>query len=292
MREIHLTVDSVDGHPLAATVYEPLRHPIAAVQISSATGVPQRYYRPYAEFLASQGFAVLTYDYRGIGGSRFHGAHPGQLTMHNWGARDYASILQYLHQRYTHLPLLAVGHSVGGQLLGLAPNNHLLTAAIGIAAQSGYWGHWPLRLRPRMIALWYLGIPALLALKGKIPAGIMGDELPAGVAREWARWCRHPDFITNDRGEPLRQHFEGYRGRLRLYAIADDALYAPPAAVTALAAMYRNADVEVRSLRPSDYGLSRIEHFGFFRGTMPKAAWQHTADWLRGAITPQLSRAA
>lgn len=292
MREVHLTVESIDGHPLAGTLYEPGRLPLAAVQLNGATGVPRRYYRAYAQFLAERGFVVLTYDYRGMGDSRFHAARPGQVTMRNWGERDYASMLQYLHERHPQLPLLAVGHSVGGQLLGLAPNNHLVTAALGIAAQSGYWRHWPLRLQPRMAALWYGLIPALLALKGRIPKGWMGEELPAGVAREWARWCRTPHFISDEHGQPLREYFRGYRGKLRLVAIADDEQFAPQAAVQALAGFYDNADVEVRTLQPRDHGLKRIGHFGFFRADMPRAAWQETGNWLSAALAPTLRKAA
>ena len=65
MREVHLTLEAGDGHPLAATLYEPAR-PLAAVQINSATGVPRRYYAAYARVHAAQGFAVLGYDYRGL----------------------------------------------------------------------------------------------------------------------------------------------------------------------------------------------------------------------------------
>lgn len=292
MREIHLTLEAVDGHPLAATLFEPPGKPLAAVQINGATGVPRRYYGAYARFLSDQGFAVLTYDYRGIGDSRFHAARDEQISMLNWGERDYASMLQHLHERYPQRPLLAVGHSVGGQLLGLAPNNHLLTAALGIAAQSGYWGHWPRHLQPQTAALWYLVFPLLLALRGRIPKGVMGEELPAGIAGEWARWCRNPAYISDVQGQPLRRWFRSYTGRMRLLAISDDLRYAPPAAVQALAGFYENANVEVATLRPQEVGMRRIGHFGFFQPRMARTAWQQTADWLRAAATSPLSQAA
>jgi predicted alpha/beta hydrolase len=292
MREIHLTFEAADGHPLAGTCHEPSSPPIAAVLINGATGVPRRYYAAYARFLAQQGFAVLSYDYRGIGNSRFHAAKPAQLTMRNWGERDAAAALDHLHTRYPRLPLLAVGHSVGGQLLGLMPNHHKLAGAIGIAAQCGYWRLWPRTLQPRMAALWYLLIPALVALRGEVPRGVMGEALPAGVAREWARWCRHPDFIVDARGRALREHFENWRMPLRLYAIADDRLYAPQAAVERLASYFTRIAPELQVLQPRDLGVRAIGHFGFFRASMPKRAWQETADCLRGWVQPAMRRAA
>lgn len=292
MREIHVTLEASDGHPLAATLYEPETSAVAAVQINSATGAARRYYAAYARFLCDQGFVVLCYDYRGIGDSRWHAASPQQITMRNWGEIDYASALQWLHQRYPHLPLLAVGHSVGGQLLGLAPNNHLIDAALSVAAQSGYWRHWPLHLQPVLASIWHLGIPGAVALTGKLPAALMGVELPAGVAREWARWCRHPDFVVDARGTALREGFERYAGKLLMIAIADDAFYAPPRAVEALSRFYLNAGVELRTVDPREHGLRSIGHFGFFRPTMPRRAWQDTADWLHAASRPTLRRAA
>ncbi len=291
MREIHLTLVAADGHPLAATFYAPARA-FAAVQINGATGAPRRYYAAYARFLAAQGFAVLTYDYRGTGDSRWHAADPQQLTMRHWGEHDYACALHWLQQRHPTLPLLAVGHSVGGQLLGLAPNNAQLTAALGVAAQSGYWRHWPWHLQPAMAALWHLAVPAAVALSGRLPAPLMGVELPAGVAREWARWCRHADFIVDAQNQALRAGFDRYQGPLLMLAIADDPFYAPPRAVAALAGCFRRAQVELRTLDPRAHDQTAIGHFGFFRPTMPQRAWQDTADWLSAAARPQLRRAA
>lgn len=285
MREIHTTLESRDGHPLAATLYEPEKAPRAAVQINAATGVPRRYYAAYARFLAERGFAVLTYDYRGIGQSVWPRQVSGAaLRMRHWGEHDLAATLDWLQQRYPGLPIAAVGHSAGGQMLGLADNNHLAKAALSIASQSGYWGHWPQRLRPVMAALWHVVLPGSVALFGRVPAAVMGAELPAGVALQWASWCRHPDYITHRSGQPIRQHFASYRGPMRFYAIADDAFYAPLNAVQALAGFYRNARTEVRVLQPADHGLRQISHFGFFRASMPQAAWQETADWLAQAL--------
>jgi predicted alpha/beta hydrolase len=291
IHEIHLTLSADDGHLLAATLFEPARPPYAAVQINGATGVPRRYYRAYAQYLAAQGYAVLCYDYRGIGDSRWHGAVPAQIRMRDWGERDLAAMLQWLKQRYPQLPLYAIGHSAGGQLLGLAANNHLVDAALAIASQSGYWRLWPSRLQPLMAALWYGVLPAVVAVHGRVPAALMGSELPGGVAREWARWCRNPHYISDARGRPLREYFDACRGRMRFYAIADDDFYAPLAAVRALAGFYRHADTDVRVLDGRAHGLRRVGHFGFFRSDA-RVLWPLTLDWLRDAATPRLPIAA
>lgn len=278
-----IRIDAGDGYPLAARLYEPAGETIAAVQINGATGVPQRYYAAYARYLARQGFAVLTYDYRGIGQSRSREWQGEAPRMLHWGERDLAATLDWLHARYPGLPLLAVGHSGGGWLSGLAANNHLLRAQFTVASQNGYWRHWPARLQPVLAGLWHLAMPAATRTFGKLPAALMGAELPAGVARDWARWCRHPQFITDERGRPLRAHFQSWQGRLRLTALADDDFYAPQRAVRALAPLYASAQTEVVVCEPRRYGVRAIGHFGYFRAHMPQALWQEGADWLRAA---------
>ncbi|WP_169577460.1 alpha/beta hydrolase family protein [Sinimarinibacterium sp. CAU 1509] len=291
MREIHLTLSAADAHPLAATLFEPSRPPQAAVLINSATGVPRGYYRAYAQFLAHRGFAVLCYDYRGIGNSRFHGARNEQLTMRNWGELDAAAAIDYLGTRYPRRSLLAIAHSVGGQLIGLAANNEQLDAVLCVAAQSGYWRHWPQRLQPVMAAIWHLLVPVAATLSDPLPQRLLGAELPRGIAREWARWCRHPEFIVDAQGRSLHAGFERYRGRMRFITISDDAFYAPPQAGQALARKYRNAQVELSQLTPAMLGVEAIGHFGYFRNGMAPA-WQDSADWLRNAIPHSQHKAA
>lgn len=293
MREIHTTLVARDGHLLAATLYEPASRPFAAVQINSATAVPRRYYRDYAKFLSDRGFVVLTYDYRGIGDSKFRGAIAREdIRMLHWGTRDLPAALQYLHERHPRLPLLTVGHSAGGQMLGLAPNNHLVTAALGVAAQSGYWKHWPLKLRAKMLFMWNVMLPLMVAVYGKVPASVLGGDMPGGVAMEWSRWCRNPHYISDERGQAIREHFHAYTGPMRFYAVADDLEYGPEAAVRALAGFYRNAQAEVRVIEPRAYGMKSIGHFGFFRKSMTLKAWEETAAWLTAQVYPKLSAAA
>lgn len=293
MHTTYLNFPAADGYPLAGTLFEPKQPAVAAVLISAATGAPQRYYADYARYLARQGFIAMTYDYRGIAGSRWPAVRRGRkLRMRHWGERDMAGALQQLSQRYPGLPILALGHSVGGQLLGLAPNNHRVTAQLSIAAQSGYWGHWPLRQRLLAAACWNLVVPGAVALFGRLPEWVIGCELPAGIALEWARWGRNPHFISDDRGAPIREHFERYRGRMRFYAVADDSVWGPARAVEALAGFYRHADTELRLMRPQDHGIGSIGHFGFFRSSMPASLWRETAQWLRDAARPALRQAA
>ncbi|MDP1752240.1 MAG: alpha/beta fold hydrolase [Reyranella sp.] len=266
-----------DGVTLAATLFEPRTPNGGAVLINSGTGIPRQFYAAFAAHLASRGFAVLTYDYRGIGGSP---ALPS-ATMEEWGGVDQASMIDHLASLAPGTQRAVIGHSFGGQVLGLADNIGDLRAAVLICTQSGHWRHWPPgKRRLRMLALWWLFIPGLTALTGRFPGSWVGTaNLPSGIARSWARWGRSPHYVCDAAGRPLRPHNHEVTFPLRWLSFTDD-LIAPLSAVEALLPYYPNASIERRHLSPADLGADAVGHFGFFRKSMPRPAWDEIADWL------------
>lgn len=57
------------GHALAGTLFAPAAPPRGAVLIAPATGIRRGFYAPFAEWLAAQGFGVLSFEFQGIGDS-------------------------------------------------------------------------------------------------------------------------------------------------------------------------------------------------------------------------------
>ena len=132
-----ITVPATDGYPLAATLFLPRGAKRHAVLINSATAVPRKLYRGFAGYLAKRGCAVLTYDYRGTGDSRQQVLtgynQPKSLvgfkaSMSDWAAQDIAATVAWMRERYKALPFAYVGHSFGGQALGLLPNTRRFRA--------------------------------------------------------------------------------------------------------------------------------------------------------------------
>lgn len=266
-----------DGVKLAATFFKPRKPGSGAVLINSGTGIPRQFYAAFAQHLAEHGFAVLTYDYRGLGGSQ----KPADATMEQWGAIDQASMIDHLRALAPDAARAVVGHSFGGQVLGLADNIGELSAAVLVCSQSGYWRHWPDgRARLRMLALWWLFIPTLTTFTGRFPGAWIGTaDLPKAVARSWARWGRSRHYVCDERGRPLRPFNEMVAFPVRWLSFADDPI-APFSAVEALRGYYPRASVEREHLVPADFGVAAIGHFGFFRRSMPRRAWDALAAWL------------
>lgn len=276
-----ITLQAPDGVSLTGDLVLPPGPPCAAVVIAPAMGVRRRYYAAFARFLARRHqLASLTIDYRGIGDSRGAALRRTRASLTDWGELDLAAATDELARRFGGLPLRFVGHSVGGQLMGFVPDAPF-ERALFVGSQSGHWRHWDGARRAGMALLWHAVIPASTFALGYLPGRALGggEDVPGGVARQWARWGRHPDYLGVSAREREGAWFGAWRGTLRTYAIADDA-YAPERAVRALAEMYSGAAREVRVIAPRDIGARAIGHFGFFRERFEPTLWEDAAGFL------------
>jgi predicted alpha/beta hydrolase len=271
-----VVVPARDGYQLSGTVFLPERHdPARVALVGSAMAVRQRFYAPFARFLARQGFTVLTFDYRGSEGGGREKSSGAEL--HDWGELDLSGAIDWLEKTYNATGVRVVAHSVSAQLLGLAANNDRLGPVVLVAPQSGYWRlfGWPFKIV--VAAAWYAAFPVLAAAFGRLPAFVLGGiELPAGVAKEWARWGRHPDYILSHSPD-TRAGFGRIVSPLLVFSMADDR-FAPPAAVAEIVSWYGSRQVERRVLTPPPRGF--IGHFGFFREGAARDAWEQTASFL------------
>ena len=125
----------------------------------------------------------------------------------------------------------------------------------------------------------YVTLPLLVKVFGYMPWSWIGsaEDLPAGVALQWSRWCRDPDYLLGDRSLPL-QRFADFKAPVLAYSIDDDK-WGTRRAVDAMMSAYPN--VERRYIDPSRYGLLELGHVGYFR---PESAdvWAEGIEWLHG----------
>jgi predicted alpha/beta hydrolase len=287
-----ITFPATDGYVLGATLFLPRGAKRHAVLINSAAAVPRRIYRGFAGYLARRGYAVLTYDYRGTGDSRQRSLvgynQPRSLvgfkaSMSDWAALDVTAAVAWMRERYKALPLNYVGHSFGGQALGLLANNTEVSRALLIAAQAGYWRLMAAPERYRVVAMLNLvGIP-LTRVLGYAPGWSgLGEDLPKGVFEQWAGWIMKPRYLFDDPNLKTLSNFAGYKGALRSLCLSDDP-WATRAAVELLCSGFTSAKPEILTITPADAGASKIGHLGFFRPEHRDTLWRGAAEWMEAA---------
>ncbi len=265
-----------DGYALGAQVFAPAGAPRAISVVVPALGVTQRMYRNFAASLASEQIATVTFDYRGMGESKPERLRGFDATVTDWATLDLPAAIDFARDRFGALPTFAVGHSIGGQLLGLCPRAPSLAGALLVAAQSGYWKNWSGVGRALMFTHWHV-MPLIARAVGYLPMAAVrqGEDVPLGAALEWARWGRDRRYVLSS---PLAAH-AALELPLRAYVVSDDG-YAPPESVRALARFYARADVEVRELTPAALGTRAIGHFGLFRREFRETFHREAARWI------------
>ena len=279
-----LTLNSPDGPRLGARLFHPPQgQPTkAAVLIGGAMGVRQDYYQPFAQWLATQGYAVMSFDYRGMGDSR-HGPLRGfEADLFSW-ARDTDTAIEALMQAAPGVPLVLVGHSLGAQLPGLLKHRDRVAGLVSVAAGSGYWRDNAPQLKRIVLYFWHVLVPVATALCGYFPGRRIGKvgDLPAGVVLQWRRWCMNPRYHVGAEGTPVREQFEGARFPVVALSITDDELMTERG-TRVLLDCYANAPRRIERIAPADVQVQRIGHFGFFRDQFQSSLWARTAALLQG----------
>ena len=269
-----------DGYMLAATLFLPRGAKHSAVLINSATAVPRKIYRGFATYLAARGSVVLTYDYRGIGGSRPASLKGFAATMSDWAALDVSSTVTWMRGRYKGLPLGVVGHSFGGQAIGLLANNDMIARSLLVSAQAGHWGLMTPPESYRAYAMMNLLGRPITHLLGYTPGKLgIGEDLPKGVFLQWADWVMNKRYYYDDPKLTALTNYGQYTHPVRALSFTDDPWATLPM-VELLCSGFTATKPEILSIEPRQAGVDKIGHFGFFRPEFRETLWKDSADWL------------
>jgi predicted alpha/beta hydrolase len=288
-----LRIVTTDGKVLSASRFIPQTPNGKVVLINSATGVRQRYYADFASHLADQGFFVYTYDYRGIGESKPKSLQGFNATMKDWGASDYHTMLQNVFQTHRDAKVVVIGHSVGGQIVGLSPLTTKVDSIVMIGAQTPFIKNFTgIFQKLKLYWFWYFLIPVFTKVFGYFPSGKLGlfEDLPAGVASQWARWAKSPDYLFSEFPEE-RKNFNDIQQLALMVNFTDDKL-AQPLAVKDLMQFYAKAKWTQWQLKPEDVMQNKIGHFGFFKKRMESTLWKEVLDWMHKPLAWKENRAA
>ena len=278
-RPVRLT--AADGYVLGALHPPAAGEARARLLVAGATGVPQRFYGPFARFCAGQGIDVWTLDYRGVGQSRPPDLRGFRMDYLDWARLDLAALLDHGESQGLG-PFWMVGHSYGGHAFGLLPGNDRVQRLATFATGAGWHGWMPPLERLRVMLLWHLIGPVLVGTTGYLGWSKlgMGEDLPRDLYLQWRRWCQWPRYFFDDPDLPgLADEFAKVRTPIRAINATDDH-WAPPASRDAFMQAYCNAPVERVTLDPHSLGTGPIGHIGYFR-PQAEELWRKTLEWFR-----------
>lgn len=280
MHTQEISIQTANGAMLAATVFFPenLR---GAVMMAPATGIPRRFYRPFAEYLAAQGFGVVTYDNEGIGGSLNGHIRDCSASLVSWGRNDMTAVLAELQALFPDSGYHLIGHSAGGQLVGLMENAADLQSLFNVACSSGSVRNMAMPFRAKAAFFMSVFIPVSNRLFGCAHNEWigMGATLPRNVARQWSEWCLGTGYVRTAFGREVGGHlYDTLAMPARwLFAVDDD--IATEANVDDMISVFTAMPSEKKKLLPNEQGLKEIGHMKFFSRQSHKL-WPLAVDWL------------
>jgi len=276
-----VTIDMAGAQPIGGRLWTAAT-PVAVVLIHPGTAIDQRYYEPFARYLTDLGCHAITYDYRGTGSSRPASLRGFDVTMADWIEHDPAAVTRWAAARFAGLPLFAVGHSLGGHAVALSTATASLRGAVLVASHAGATaGISGAAERLRIWLLMRVVAPVLCAVCGYMPLSKLGlgEDLPAGVMRQWSRWTALRRYFFDDPAVDAATRMQRVAIPLLVLSFDDDP-WANRAAVDALIAPLVNASIERRHIKPRQAGLPSIGHMGFFRRRSAAALWSQIGLWL------------
>ena len=204
-----LSIMTERNQALAATVYRPKNEVQIAVMIAPATGIKRQFYHNFATHLAENGFGVLTFDNEGIGESLSSALAKCDASLISWGRHDMPAVLDALQDEFSDATYHLIGHSAGGQLIGLMPNYSALASVLNVACSSGRIKNMSMPYKLKAMGFMDAFIPLANLTLGYTPSDKigMGEPLPRGVSRQWREWCNGAGYIKTAFGKSIQTHF-------------------------------------------------------------------------------------
>lgn len=254
------------GHTITAQVFPAKSESKGVCIIATATGVAQRLYEDFANWLTEHNYTAVTFDYDGIGLSIDRHVKYSKSDKLSWAQQDCPAVLDFVKKEFPQQKITWIGHSVGAHMLGFMENTDDIAKAITVGAGTGTW--WYNAAPTKRVAwfLWYFLVPATAPLMGYFPGNklkIMCD-LPKGVIMQWRRWCLKKDYAIGYEGDWLKRNFANTKMPMTSIAFTDDDMMSMKN-VEMLHGFFTGADKKMVKVKPADIGQKRIGHIGWHK---------------------------
>jgi predicted alpha/beta hydrolase len=284
-----LDVTTKDGVVLRASVREPVGAPVGVAILAHAMFARRsEWERPkgkgVAEFLASEGWRTVAFDFRGHGDSGTPAKQGGSWSYDDLVVHDLPAMVDDARTRWPELPIVVVGHSLGGHVA-------LASHAIGKCSFDGVvmaaTNVWLKDVEPSR-ARWIMkrGSVALMNTIARVYGRFPARKFKMGSDDEsleyFAAVARVPriNSWTNDDGS-VDYRAAVSRCTLPALAIASDGdtLNCPPACAERFLGIASGPHVFDRITRADDGGPAP-GHMEIVTSLAARSAWVRAAKWM------------
>ncbi|MBC7902661.1 MAG: alpha/beta fold hydrolase [Gemmatimonadaceae bacterium] len=278
MKKVIIT--AADGYKLSALYAIPVGECAGTIILSSATGIKKEFYINFAHFLVQNGYRVLLYDYRGIGGSAPLDLRSSDSYMHEWGTLDMNAALNYLVEKKGLTDIIWLGHSVGAQMVGFIEHRQHIRKVISISAAFGYWKYFPSPEKWKIWGLWYFMGPIMVRLYGYGPMKKIGwgENLSPNMMKEWREWCLSKNYFTGMLKRILnKDKFYGFTTPITSLYMSDDYL-ANDKTAQLMMGFFPDSPQELYKLPVEEFTSEKVGHVGIFRKKFENDLWPVLAE--------------
>ncbi len=275
------TVLCTDQHVLAITTYHPKNPVKAALLIAPATGIKRQFYDNFASYLAEHGYGVITFDNRGIGESLVGKITKNNASLQCWGEKDMPAVFDQLKQTFPNSKYHLIGHSAGGQLVGLMHNAMDFSSIFNVACSSGRLRNMNKSYLVKAHFFMNLFIPFSNTVWGHTKSQLvgMGEPLPKTVAQQWREWCNGQGYVKTAFGKTVHKHLYDELSIPSMWVNAIDDDIANDKNVDDMISVFKASPAHKLILSPKDHDLDEIGHMKFF-SRKSKVLWKHVLHWL------------
>ncbi|NQZ79999.1 MAG: alpha/beta fold hydrolase [Colwellia sp.] len=270
-----------DKYALAATTFTPKQTIKGAVLLGPATGIKRQFYANFASYLAANGYGVISFDNRGIGESLIGSVKKSNASLQCWGEIDMPAVLEQLKVNFPNTQYHLIGHSAGGQLVGLMNNAMELSSMFNFASSSGQIKNMSILQKFKAHFFMNFFIPANNAIFGYTKSQWvgMGEPLPKAVAQQWREWCNGQGYVKTSFGKTVHKHLYDELNIPSMWVNALDDEIAIDANVQDMLSVFPRMKAGRMTLTAAEFDLDEIGHMKFF-SKKSKILWAHALNWL------------
>ena len=296
-----LEIRTEDGHALRADVREPPRKKLVGVVVLAHAMFARKseFERPdgngVAHFFAERGWRTIAFDFRGHGDSGPRAQAGATWTYDDLVQRDMPAVVACARARSKKLPVIVVGHSLGGHVALAAQGMGVLGADAIVAVAANVWirALEPSRARWLVKRATLAAIDAVCRRRGYFPARALrmgSDDESAAYFAAFERFARTGTWGTDDGRIDYLASLADVRVPVRAIASDGDLVNCHPACAALLLARVGGAMCFDR-VRRSDDGGRAPGHMELVTTLRARSAWERTVAWL-GEVTRRPASAA